>query len=237
MLNISDLHVRYDAVHALRGVSMEVRQGETVAVIGSNGAGKTTLMNAIIGMVKPSSGSIMLGDASIASLPAYRTFAEGVSLVPERREVFGALTVLENLKMGLSMERKRFPKTTWNGELEAIFARFPRLRERMNQTAGTLSGGEQQMLTISRALIRKPKLLLLDEPSLGLAPIVVNDIFQTIKGLKEEGVTIVLVEQLARKALAVADRAYVLENGAFVMHGPAQELQANDNIAKAYLGG
>ncbi|WP_068606129.1 ABC transporter ATP-binding protein [Paenibacillus swuensis] len=237
MLKINDLHVRYGAVQALRGVSMNVGEGEIVAVIGANGAGKSSLMNAIIGLVKPASGSVLLEGKEISALPAHRTSALGVALVPERRETFGALTVMENLRMGLSIHPGKMRKSDLSQELEPLFLRFPRLKERLNQTAGTLSGGEQQMLTLSRALIRKPKLLLLDEPSLGLAPIIVNEIFRIIRGLKADGVTIVLVEQLARKALSVADRAYVLENGSFVMEGTAADLLRDADITKAYLGG
>lgn len=236
MLKVSDLHVHYGGVHALKGVNFEVKKGEVIAVIGSNGAGKTTLLSSIIGMVTPSKGSISFLNEDITCVPAHTTVNMGVSLVPEGREVFSNLTVYENLRLGLKKQIGRIPKKELDRELEVLFVRFPRLKERSNQMAGTLSGGEQQMLAISRALIGKPQLLMLDEPSLGLAPIIVNEIFHIIHELKKDGMTIVLIEQIAHKALSVADRGYVLENGRIVMSGTAKELRGNKDVAKAYLG-
>lgn len=236
MLRLSDLHVYYGGVHALKGVNLEVREGEVVAVIGSNGAGKTTLLGSILGTVKPRSGTISYTDLDITYMPAYKTVNMGISLVPEGREVFGHLKVHENLRLGLKKRVGRVKQNELDHELELIYSRFPRLKERKDQLAGTLSGGEQQMLVISRALIGKPKLLLLDEPSLGLAPIIVNEIFDIIKGMKKAGMTIVLVEQMANKALMIADRGYVLENGKIAMSGAAKELRGNREVANAYLG-
>ncbi|MGG2197952.1 MULTISPECIES: ABC transporter ATP-binding protein [Paenibacillus] len=236
MLTVSDLHMYYGGVHALKGVSLEVNEGEVVAVIGSNGAGKTTLLSAILGMVKPRSGQISYSNQDITYITAHKTVNMGISLVPEGREVFSSMTVYENLRLGLKKRVGRVNQKEFDRELEHIFFRFPRLKERIDQLAGTLSGGEQQMMVISRALIGKPKLLLLDEPSLGLAPIIVNEIFDIIKGLKQDGMTIILVEQMANKALSVADRGYVLENGHIAMSGTAKELRGNREVAKAYLG-
>jgi branched-chain amino acid transport system ATP-binding protein len=236
MLKISDLHMYYGGVHALKGINLEVNEGEVVAVIGSNGAGKTTLLGSILGTVRPRSGTVTYAGADITHIPAYKTVNMGISLVPEGREVFGHLTVYDNLRLGLKKRIGRVKQHELERELEQIYARFPRLKERIHQLAGTLSGGEQQMLVISRALIGKPKLLLLDEPSLGLAPIIVNEIFEIIKGLKKDGMTIILVEQMANKALTVADRGYVLENGRIAISGTAQELRGNREVAHAYLG-
>jgi branched-chain amino acid transport system ATP-binding protein len=236
LLNVTQLHAHYGSVHALRGVDIEVNQGEVVSIIGSNGAGKSTMLNSILGFVKPTSGTVSFLGQDVTRISAQNTINLGISIVPEGRDVFPTFTVYENLRMGLKKQIGKVTHREFGAELEAVFQRFPRLKERINQQAGTLSGGEQQMLVISRALISKPKLLLLDEPSLGLAPIIVNEIFGIIQGLKQEGMTIVLVEQMANKALAVADRGYVLENGAVVISGKAEELRTNKDIAKAYLG-
>ncbi|MFC4775800.1 ABC transporter ATP-binding protein [Paenibacillus sp. GCM10023252] len=236
MLTIENLEVRYGAVQAVKGVSLELRQGETVAVIGANGAGKSSLMQAVAGLVKPATGRIIYDGKAIGGWPAHRVSNAGISLVPERREVFGSLTVTENLRMGLKTAIGKVRGAAFEQELQRAFDRFPRLEERRNQLAYTLSGGEQQMLVLSRALMSKPKLLLLDEPSLGLAPIIVAELFTAIEGLKQEGVTILLVEQLAHKALAAADRGYVLENGHLVMEGPAHKLMEDKRMIQAYLG-
>ncbi|MDQ0217727.1 ABC transporter ATP-binding protein [Peribacillus cavernae] len=236
MLKCSELFANYGSVAALKGISIEVQSGEIVAVIGSNGAGKTTLINSILGFVKPHKGTVIFEGQDITNIPAHKTTNLGISVVPEAREVFYSLTVKENLRMGLKKEIGKVKQQELEDRLVHLFDTFPRLKERINQQAGTLSGGEQQMLVISRALISNPKLLLLDEPSLGLAPIIVNEIFEIIKTLKKEGITIVLVEQIANKALSVADKAYVIENGKIVMSGSASELKENKDIAKAYLG-
>lgn len=236
MLKCTEIHSSYGSILALQGVSLEVNKGEIVAVIGSNGAGKTTLINSILGFVKPQKGTITFEGQDITKLPPYKTTNKGISVVPEAREVFPNLTVYENLRIGLKRDINKLNKEEFEKRLSRLFNIFPRLKERINQHAGTLSGGEQQMLVISRALICNPKLILLDEPSLGLAPIIVNEIFEIIKRLKNEGITIILVEQIANKALSVADKAYVIENGKVVMNGIASELKENNNIVKAYLG-
>lgn len=236
MLKCSELYTYYGSISALTGVSIEVNSGEAIAVIGSNGAGKTTLLNSIVGVVKPTRGSVIFEGQDITRCSAHQTVNMGISVVPEGREVFQRLTVHENLRMGLKKEISKVKQKELEDRLVSLYDTFPRLKERMNQQAGTLSGGEQQMLIISRALISYPKLLLLDEPSLGLAPIIVNEIFNIIEGLKKEGMTIVLVEQMANKALGVADKAYIIENGKIVMSGTASELKQNKDIAKAYLG-
>jgi branched-chain amino acid transport system ATP-binding protein len=236
MLKVTNLNTHYGSVHALKGVDFEINEGEVVSIIGSNGAGKTSLLNSILGVVKPSSGNAVFLDQDITSLPCHKTINLGISVVPEAKEVFTSFTVYENIRMGLKKDIHRYSKNEFGKELDSLFEIFPRLKERLHQVAGTLSGGEQQMLVISRALVSKPKLLMLDEPSLGLAPIIVNEIFNIIKRLKEGGMTIILVEQIANKALKVADRGYVIENGKIVMSGTGEELRNNKDIAKAYLG-
>ncbi|WP_206669714.1 ABC transporter ATP-binding protein [Paenibacillus luteus] len=236
MLSIKGLEVRYGAIHALKGVDVELKEGEIAAVIGSNGAGKTTLLQAVLGLVRPNAGVIELGGKPITRMSANKTSNLGVSLVPEGREVFGTLTVTENLRMGLKKKIGSVTKRQFEKELELVFERFPRLHERQNQLAFTLSGGEQQMLVLSRAMISKPRLLLLDEPSLGLAPIIVNEIFATINELAYEGTAILLVEQMAHKALSIAKRGYVVDNGNITLHGSSTALLNDDRMIKAYLG-
>lgn len=233
LLEVRDLHVSYGAIRALSGVSLKVFEGEIVSVIGSNGAGKSTLMNAIMATVRREKGEIMLGGSQLDSR-SYRVVQQGVSLSPEGRKVFAPLTVLENLRMG-AFPRGKDGKV--EEDLEWVFSLFPRLKERVSQYAGTLSGGEQQMLAIGRALMARPRVLLLDEPSLGLAPIIIKDIFKELRLINREGVTILLVEQNARQALLLSDRAYVLQTGGMVMDGPSAELLANPEIKAAYLGG
>lgn len=233
LLEVKDLHVSYGAIKALSGVSLKVAEGEIVSVIGSNGAGKSTLMNAIMGMVRREKGEVLLGGVSLEE-KSYRVVQQGISLSPEGRKVFAPLTVLENLRMGA------FPRgsdTKVEGDLEWVFSLFPRLKERIGQYAGTLSGGEQQMLAIGRALMARPKVLLLDEPSLGLAPIIIRDIFKELRRINNEGVTILLVEQNARQALLLSHRGYVLQTGHMVQEGLSEELLANADIKAAYLGG
>lgn len=236
MLSIKGLDVRYGAIHALKGIDVELNKGEIVAVIGSNGAGKTTLLQSVLGLVRPNAGVIELEGKPITQLSANKTSNLGVSLVPEGREVFGTLSVVENLRMGLKKKIGSVSKQQFDKELELVFERFPRLHERRNQLAFTLSGGEQQMLVLSRAIISKPKLLLLDEPSLGLAPIIVNEIFATIKELANDGTAILLVEQMAHKALSIAKRGYVVDNGSIALHGSSSALLHDDRMIKAYLG-
>jgi branched-chain amino acid transport system ATP-binding protein len=236
MTNFLDVHgvnAFYGDAQALRDVSLQVNEGEIVALIGANGAGKTTLMRVIAGLHTPSAGTVKLGDMALHALAAYQTVEQGVILVPEGRRLFGGLSVLDNLELGAyaSPARKSRFKT-----LEHVFELFPILRERQQQRAGTLSGGQQQMLAIGRALMGLPKLLMLDEPSLGLAPLIVANIFEIIKRMNDEGVTIFLVEQNARQALELADRAYILEQGRIVGKGTGKELLHNNEVREAYLG-
>ena len=233
MLRINDLHTHYGHVHALKGVSLEIEEGEIVTLIGNNGAGKSTLLKTISGLVRPSLGSIEFFDQRIDRLPSEEIVRLGISQAPEGRRVFPRSSVLENLEMGAYT---RSDRKTIRQDIEAMMTRFPILRERKHQLAGTLSGGEQQMLTIGRALMSRPKLIMLDEPSLGLMPTLVKEIFEIIKEIHAEGTTILLVEQNARKALAVADRGCVLETGGIVLQGTAEELRDNDAVRKAYLG-
>ena len=234
MLEIRDLHVRYGHVHAVRGVSLRVNHGEITTIIGANGAGKSTIIRSIMGLVRPASGSILLGGQhELAGKPAYRTAYLGVGLVPEGRGILAQMTVLENLRMGAYGRKDR----DLEQRIGEMMNRFPILRDRRHQPAGLLSGGEQQMLAIARALMARPQLLLMDEPSLGLAPKVVSQIFDTIREINAAGTTILLVEQNARKALAVSHRAYVLETGRIVKEGPAQELREDPAVIDAYLGG
>ena len=233
MLEIKGLNAHYGNVHALKGIDMEVRQGEIVALIGSNGAGKSSTLGAVTGLVKASSGSIRFMDKEITSASPAEIVEMGISLSPEGREVFPALTVMQNLMMGAYTRKD---KAEIQKSLAWVFDLFPRLKERWKQTAGTLSGGEQQMLTIGRSLMSKPKLLLLDEPSLGLAPNIVQQIFALIESINGQGITILLVEQNANMALKLADRGYVLETGKVKMTDLASRLSANDEVRKAYLG-
>ena len=232
LLKVENLHVYYGSTHAIKGVSFEVNEGEIVTLIGANGAGKSTTLNTVAGLLKPRSGSILLHDQSIAGVPADKIVSKGMALCPEGRRVFLQMTVKENLEMG-GFTR---PANEIAASIEDVYQRFPRLKERYKQVAGTLSGGEQQMLAMGRALMSKPKLLMLDEPSMGLAPILVEQIFDIIKELHEAGTTILLVEQNAQMALSVADRAYVLETGSIVKEGPASELLNDDSVKNAYLG-
>ncbi|MBR2925459.1 MAG: ABC transporter ATP-binding protein [Clostridia bacterium] len=232
LLKVDNLHVYYGSIHAIKGVSFEVNEGEIVTLIGANGAGKSTTLNTVAGLLKPRSGSILLHDQSIAGVPADKIVSKGMALCPEGRRVFLQMTVKENLEMG-GFTR---PANEIADSIEDVYQRFPRLKERYKQVAGTLSGGEQQMLAMGRALMSKPKLLMLDEPSMGLAPILVEQIFDIIKELHEAGTTILLVEQNAQMALSVADRAYVLETGTIVKEGPALELLNDDAVKNAYLG-
>lgn len=233
LLIIKDLNVYYGAIHALKGVNLKVDEGEIVSLIGSNGAGKSTLVNTIAGLIKPRSGSIHFQDEDITKKEAYDLVKEGISLSPEGREVFGSLTVEENLRLGAYSlkDKKRI------GQLqEYVYHLFPKLKERKNQYAGTLSGGEQQMLAIGRSLMSDPKLLLLDEPSLGLAPNIVIQIFELIREIKKLGITILLIEQNAFMALKTSDRAYVLENGRVSLEGPSKEILENEDVRRIYLG-
>jgi len=232
MLEIQDLHVFYGAIHAIKGVSFEVQEHEIVTLIGANGAGKSTILNTIAGLLKPRSGQILFEGSSITATPASKMVRHGMALCPEGRRIFQQMTVRENLEMG-GYSR---PAAEVSPSVEEMFRRFPRLKEREKQVAGTLSGGEQQMLAMARALMSKPKVLMLDEPSMGLAPILVEQIFSIIQELHEAGVTILLVEQNAQMALSIANRAYVLETGMITMEGNAQELLNNDAVKKAYLG-
>ncbi len=234
MLILEDVHVAYGAIRAVKGISLEVQDRELVALVGSNGAGKTTTLRAVSGLFRPRPGSIRYDGTDLTKLAPHEIVARGISQSPEGRQIFGSLTVRENLMLG-AVRRKDRAKL--GDDLDRIFDLFPVLKERIGQAGGTLSGGEQQMLAIGRALMARPRLLLLDEPSLGLAPLLVQRIFDVVARLKAEGVTILLVEQNARKALEVADRGYVLETGRIVLQGPAAELAANPEVERAYLGG
>ncbi|WP_179946711.1 ATP-binding cassette domain-containing protein [Desulforamulus ferrireducens] len=233
MLEIQDLHVSYGAIRALKGVSCHVEQGEIVALIGANGAGKTTTLRTISGLIRPQSGAIIYKGQDITKLPPHQIVNLGLSQVPEGRRVFTRMTVLENLEMGAYV---RNDKANIKQDIKKVFERFPRLEERKGQLAGTLSGGEQQMLAMGRALMSKPTLMLLDEPSMGLAPMLVQEIFNIIKEINQSGTTILLVEQNAHMALSIANRAYVLETGEVVLSGDAQDLANDPQVKKAYLG-
>ena len=233
LLKVDNIHVYYGAIHAIKGISFEVEEGEIVTLIGANGAGKSTTLNTIAGLLKPREGSITFDGKNITGMPASKMVYNGMALCPEGRRIFQQMTVRENLEMG-GFSR---PNAEIDGSIEEVFNRFPRLREREKQIAGTLSGGEQQMLAMGRALMSKPKLLMLDEPSMGLAPILVEQIFDIIKELHAAGTTILLVEQNAQMALSIADRAYVLGTGQITMSGPAAEVLADDRVRAAYLGG
>ena len=234
MLEIRDLEVNYGMIAAIKGVSFDVNEGEVIALIGANGAGKTTILHTITGLLKAKAGSIMFEGHELTKTPAHKIVELGMAHVPEGRRIFSHLTVLENLKLGAYTRKD---KGGVAADLRKVYDRFPRLAERKKQIAGTLSGGEQQMLAMGRALMSKPKLLMLDEPSMGLAPILVEQIFDIIKELHEAGTTILLVEQNAQMALSIADRAYVLGTGCITMSGDAAEVLADDGVRKAYLGG
>ncbi len=234
MLKVDDLSVHYGVIQAVKNVSFEVNEGEVVSLIGANGAGKTSILRTISGLVRPSAGKIEFLGQEIQKAPARKIVASGLSQVPEGRHVFSGLTVMENLEMGAFLHKDRDENQK---NLKKVFDRFPRLEERKNQDAATLSGGEQQMLAMGRALMSKPKLLLLDEPSMGLAPIFIQEIFDIIQDIQKQGTTVLLIEQNAQKALSIADRGYVLETGKIVLSGTGQELLASDEVRKAYLGG
>ncbi|MGU7915871.1 ABC transporter ATP-binding protein [Streptococcus suis] len=234
MLEVKNLSVNYGVIEAVKDVSFEVNEGEVVTLIGANGAGKTSILRTISGLVRPSAGTISFLGNEIQKVPARKIVADGLSQVPEGRHVFAGLTVMENLEMGAILRNNREEN---QANLKKIFARFPRLEERKNQDAATLSGGEQQMLAMGRALMSQPKLLLLDEPSMGLAPIFIQEIFDIIQDIQKQGTTVLLIEQNANKALAIADRGYVLETGKVVLSGTGKELLASEEVKKAYLGG
>ena len=234
MLEVKNLEVYYGVICALKGISFEVNEGEIVSLIGANGAGKTTMMQSVVGIIPKRSGTVLFNGQDITKTPCHKIVQLGMTQVPEGRRIFQELTVYENLMMGAYTVKDQ---QQFKAELESVFERFPRLAERRNQIAGTLSGGEQQMLAMSRALMIKPKLLMLDEPSMGLAPILVDQIFDIIKELHKAGTTILLVEQNASKALEIADRAYVLETGSITLSGTGRELANSDEVRKAYLGG
>lgn len=234
MLTIKNLNVYYGAIHAVKDLNMEVGDGEIVTLIGSNGAGKSTTLHTISGLIKPKTGSILYKGNEIVGIPAHKLVGQGLVQVPEGRHVFAEMTVMENLDMGAYLRKD---KDGIARDKEKVFEKFPRLKERISQTAGTLSGGEQQMLAMGRALMSRPQLLLLDEPSMGLAPLLVREIFSIIKEINSEGTTVLLVEQNANMALSIADRAYVLETGRIVLSGTAAELAASEAVQKAYLGG
>ncbi len=233
MLEIKDLEVYYGMIQAIKGVSFDVNEGEVIALIGANGAGKTTILHTVTGLINAQKGSVWFEGKDITKVPAHKIVSMGMAHVPEGRRVFANLTVLQNLKMGAYTRKD---KTEIEQTLDSIYKRFPRLMERQNQLAGTLSGGEQQMLAMGRALMSHPKIILMDEPSMGLSPIFVNEIFDIIKSVSASGTTVLLVEQNAKKALSIADRAYVLETGKIVLSGKASDLLNNDSIKKAYLG-
>ena len=234
MLKVENLSVHYGMIQAVRDVSFEVNEGEVVSLIGANGAGKTTILRTLSGLVRPSAGKIQFLGKEIQKLPAQKIVAAGLSQVPEGRHVFPGLTVMENLEMGAFLKKNREEN---QANLKKVFSRFPRLEERKNQDAATLSGGEQQMLAMGRALMSTPKLLLLDEPSMGLAPIFIQEIFDIIQDIQKQGTTVLLIEQNANKVLAISDRGYVLETGKIVLSGTGKELAASDEVRKAYLGG
>lgn len=234
MLKIDNINVYYGAIHALKGISVDVQQGEIVTLIGANGAGKSTTLRTISGLLKPKSGRITFEGQDIAGMAAQNIVKLGISQVPEGRRVFAHMSVLENLELGAYL---RSDTKEIKADMDAVFARFPRLAERRSQLAGTLSGGEQQMLAMGRALMSRPRILLLDEPSMGLAPLLVKEIFSIIKDINETGTTILLVEQNAHMALSIAHKAYVLETGRVTLAGDAKELAESEEVRKAYLGG
>ncbi len=233
ILKVTGLNVNYGAIHAIHNVSLTVNEGEIVSLIGANGAGKTTVLHTITGLTKAASGSVLLEGTELLTTEPHKIVTMGMAHVPEGRHVFAQMTVIENLEMGAYFRRD---KDQVEKDLEDVLRRFPRLRERSRQMAGTLSGGEQQMLAVGRALMSHPRILLLDEPSMGLSPLLVKEIFTTIEDVNRDGVTILLVEQNAKMALSIADRAYVLETGDVVMEGEGQAMLKDDNVRKAYLG-
>lgn len=233
MLEIKDLEVYYGMIQAIKGISFEVNEGEVIALIGANGAGKTTTLHTISGLIAPKKGTIVFEGKEITKMPAHKIVSCGMAHVPEGRRVFASLSVLQNLKLGAYT---RSSKEEIEESLEMVYTRFPRLKERKNQLAGTLSGGEQQMLAMGRALMSKPRIILMDEPSMGLSPIFVNEIFDIIRQVSAGGTTVLLVEQNAKKALSIADRGYVLETGKIVLTGKAEELLDDESVKKAYLG-
>ncbi|GHV75242.1 ABC transporter ATP-binding protein [Spirochaetia bacterium] len=232
LLRVTNLTVHYGAIQALRGISFEVNEGEIITLIGSNGAGKTTTLHAISNIIRKTAGSVVFDGTDISALPPDRIVASGLIQVPEGRRIFANLSVKDNLEMGAYLRKDKLA-----GDMEMVYGLFPRLKERRLQVSGTLSGGEQQMLAMGRALMSKPRLLLLDEPSMGLAPILVDEIFSIIRRISENGTTILLVEQNAFKALGLASRGYILETGQVVKTGPAKDLLKDDAVKKAYLGG
>ena len=234
MLEVNNLEVYYGVICALRGISFEVNEGEIVSLIGANGAGKTTMMQSIVGLIPKRNGTVSFMGKDITKTPCHKIVHLGMTQVPEGRRIFQELSVYENLLMGAYTTKDQQQFKT---DLEAIYERFPRLAERRNQIAGTLSGGEQQMLAMSRAIMCHPKLLMLDEPSMGLSPLLVDQVFEIIKDINKDGTTILLVEQNAGKSLAISDRAYVMENGSIVLSGTGAELAASEKVRKAYLGG
>ncbi len=233
MLEVKDIEVYYGMIQAIQGVSFHVEEGEVIALIGANGAGKTTILHTVSGLLTPKKGSILFEGKELTKTPGHKIVSMGMAHVPEGRRVFAQLSVLQNLKMGAYTRKD---KSEINATLEMVFKHFPRLKERQNQLAGTLSGGEQQMLAMGRALMSHPKIILMDEPSMGLSPIFVNEIFNIIEEVSKMGTTVLLVEQNAKKALSIADRAYVLETGKIVLEGKAADLLNDDSIKKAYLG-
>ena len=233
LLEVKDLKVNYGVITALKGISFEVNEGEIVTLIGANGAGKTTTMQSVIGLIPKKGGTVIYDGEDITKTPCHKIVHLGMSQVPEGRRIFQELTVYENLLMGAYSKKK---DEHFEEDLEKVYKRFPRLAERKNQIAGTLSGGEQQMLAMGRALMSRPKLLMLDEPSMGLSPLLVDEVFDIIKDINKDGTTILLVEQNAGKSLAISDRAYVLETGSIVLSGTGEELAASEEVKKAYLG-
>ena len=233
MLEVKDLEVYYGVIQAIKGISFHVDKGEVIALIGANGAGKTTTLHTVTGLISPKNGHVLFAGKDITKVPGHKIVSMGMAHVPEGRRVFAELSVYENLKMGAYTRKD---KNEIEESLKNVYKRFPRLEERKNQMAGTLSGGEQQMLAMGRALMSRPKIILMDEPSMGLSPIMVNEIFDIIRSVSESGTTVLLVEQNAKKALAIADRAYVLETGKIVLEGKAKDLLEDDSIKKAYLG-
>ena len=233
MLEMKDIEVYYGMIQAIKGISFEVNEGEVIALIGANGAGKTTILHTITGLLSPKKGTVIFEGKDITKIPAHKIVSLGMAHVPEGRRVFAELSVYENLKMGAYTRKD---KDEIARTLEMVYQRFPRLQERKNQLAGTLSGGEQQMLAMGRALMSHPKIIVMDEPSMGLSPILVNEIFDIIQEVSSGGTTVLLVEQNAKKALSIADRAYVLETGKIVLEGEAEKLMNDDSVKKAYLG-
>ncbi|MBR5577732.1 MAG: ABC transporter ATP-binding protein [Lachnospiraceae bacterium] len=233
MLSVNNLQVHYGMIQAIKDVSFDVNEGEVIALIGANGAGKTTILHTISGLLQPTRGNVMFEGKDITKIPAHKIVSLGMAHVPEGRRVFAQLSVLENLKLGAYTRKD---KTEMEETLKMIYQRFPRLEERKNQVAGTLSGGEQQMLAMGRALMSHPKIILMDEPSMGLSPIFVEEVFKIIRDISAEGTTVLLVEQNAKKALTIADRAYVLETGNIILQGDAKKLMNDESVKKAYLG-